>query len=158
MVEVALYPGTFDPVTYGHISVIRQAVAVFKQVVVGVSTSRPATLLPAAARLQLVQESCRGVRGVRCESYDGLTAVYAQKIGVEVIVRGLRSLLDFAPEQAMVSLNKHYAPDIACIFLMGDSQSGHISSTLVREVYAAGGDLDGLVPPCVKSYFDKAMP
>ena len=149
MQDKVLYPGTFDPITCGHLGVIAKAAQVFGQVVVGVSTSRSGTLLPAPTRLQLVQESCRTFPHVQCEIYDGMTATYAARINAKVILRGLRSLLDFAPEQAMVAINQHCAPEVTTIFVMADNHLSHISSTLVKEIHAAGGTLDGIVPPCV---------
>ena len=149
MQDKILYPGTFDPITCGHLSVIAKATTVFKHVVVGVSTSRPGTLLPAATRLQLVQESCHEFPHIHCELYDGLTATYAAQITAKVILRGMRSLLDFAPEQAMVTINQHYAPQVTTMFVMADNHLTHISSTLVKEIHAAGGNLAGIVPPCV---------
>ena len=152
MTNIALYPGTFDPITHGHLSIINKASQVFEQVVVGVSTSRQNTLLPAADRLQLVQHSCQNLPQTQCTLYDGLTATYAKKINAAVILRGMRSLLDFAPEQAMVTVNKHYAPNTVTMFIIADNHLDHISSTLVKEIYAAGGDLTNLVPTCVVNF------
>ncbi len=149
MRDIVLYPGTFDPITCGHVSVIAKAAAVFPQVVVGVSTSRAGTLLPAATRLRLVQESCRAFLSVRCELYDGMTATYAVRLKAKVILRGMRSLLDFAPEQAMVAINKQFAPQVVTMFVVADNHFSHISSTAVKEIHRAGGNLDGIVPPCV---------
>lgn len=155
MRDVALYPGTFDPITCGHLGVIKKITAVFKQVVVGVSTSRQGTLLAADVRLRLVQESCHGL-SMRCELYDGLTAIYAKRIKAGVIVRGIRSIQDFAPEQAMVAINSHFAPEVVTMFVMADCHLSHLSSTLVKEVHAAGGDLDGMVTAPVREYLGSA--
>ena len=160
MQDLVLYPGTFDPITCGHVSVITKAAAVFEQVLVGVSTSRQGTLLPAAVRLRLVQEACQEFPHVRCELYDGMTAVYAERIKAKVILRGLRSLLDFAPEQAMVAINQQFAPQVTTMFVMADSSLCHVSSTLVKEIHAAGGKLDGIVPAGVKKFLEdnKSLP
>ena len=149
MQDIVIYPGTFDPITCGHVSVIAKAAAVFTQVVVGVSTIRPDTLLPASTRLRLVRESCQAFPHVRCELYDGMTATYAEQIKAKVILRGMRSLLDFVPEQAMVTINKQFAPQVTTMFVMADNHINHISSTLAKEIHRAGGKLDGIVPPCV---------
>lgn len=151
MPDIALYPGTFDPITCGHLGIITKAKRVFQRVVVGVSSSRKDTLLPLDKRLRLVQEACRHLPDVECEIYHGLTAHYASKINATVILRGIRSLTDFEREKAMVWVNDKFAPQTTTMFMVSDPNLAHISSTMVREVKEAGGDIKDLVPPCIAS-------
>lgn len=151
MPDIALYPGTFDPITCGHLSIVTKATKVFRQVVVGVSSSRKNTLLPLDKRLHLAQETCRHLPDVRCEVYHGMTAHYAHKINATVILRGVRSLTDFEREKAMGWANAKFAPQVTTMFMVANPNLAHISSNMVREVREAGGDIKDLVPPCVVS-------
>lgn len=148
---VAVYSGTFDPLTLGHESVVRRASAMFDQVVVAVARAHhKTTLLPLAQRLQLAQEALADCANVRVLALDGLVVDFAQTVGAQVIVRGLRSLTDFDYETQMAGMNHHLAPAVDTVFVYAHAPVQHISSTLVREIAKLGGPMQGLVSPVVQ--------
>lgn len=146
MKQVALYPGTFDPPTCGHIDVIGIASRVFTELIVAVSTSRQATAFTSEQRRQMIEEACRELTSVQVAIYDGLTADFAKQLGATVIIRGVRSVADYEQERNMALANASLAPAIPTLLVMPSVQFSHISSTLVKEISNLGGNIDHLVP------------
>src|SRR5690349_7973560 len=143
-------PGSFDPVTSGHLHVVRRATTLFDEVVVAVLTN-PAKrgLFDAKERLQLLEASVAGLSGVRVEAVDGgLLVDYCRRIGAVAVVKGVRSGADYAYELPMALMNRHLT-GLETIFVPGDPRFEHVSSTLVKEVASHGGDVSGLVPDAV---------
>jgi pantetheine-phosphate adenylyltransferase len=147
--RTALFPGTFDPVTFGHLDVIARAAALFDRLVVAVSSAGKATMLPVEERIALVQAHTTGLASVTVLAFDGLLVEFARRQGATVLVRGVRSYQDWEYELRMMEMNRHLAPDVETVFLAPSAEHAFVSSTLVREVAALGGDLQGLVPPDV---------
>ena len=149
--RVALFPGTFDPVTNGHLDVIRRAAPLFDRVVVAVSTAGKATLFPveervALLRAALVEADAKGLAHVSVAPFEGLLVEFARAQGARVLLRGVRTFQDWEYELRMVQMNRHLAPDLETVFLAPGVENAFLSSTLIREVSALGADLSGLVP------------
>jgi pantetheine-phosphate adenylyltransferase len=146
----ALYPGSFDPVTFGHLDVIRRATAVFDRLVVGVLVNpRKSPLLGLDERIAALGEALHedGLDSkVEVAGFDGLTVEYCAQIGASFIVRGLRAVSDFESELSMAHTNRKLAPDIDTIFFMTALEHAYLSSTLVKEIAAFGGDVSRFVP------------
>ncbi len=150
MSHLAVCPGSFDPVTNGHVDVVRRAAALFDEVVVAV-LGNPAKkgLFPLEERVQLIRAALDGVQGVRVEGVPGgLLVDYCRSVGAAAIVKGLRSGNDFGYELPMARMNRHLT-GIETVFLPGDPAFDHVSSSLVKEVAGHGGDVTGLVPDAV---------
>jgi pantetheine-phosphate adenylyltransferase len=153
--RIALFPGSFDPITNGHVEIIQRATRLFDRVVVAVMVN-PAKvgLFPLDQRLDLIREVCAGgTTGGRVDvdSFSGLVVDYARRIGAVAIVRGLRSATDFDYEQPMIAMNAHLAPAIDTVCLLASPAHAHISSRLVKEVASLGGVVTGMVPPVVEA-------
>jgi pantetheine-phosphate adenylyltransferase len=144
---VALYPGSFDPITNGHIDIIERASAIFDKLVVGVY-DRPEKhiLFPTEERVKLARQAVSHLSNVEVQSYSQLTVEFAKKIGAKVLVRGLRMSPDFEREFEMAMMNKKLAPDIELVCLMASLQYQFLSSNLMKEVAQLHGSLDGMVP------------
>ena len=154
--RLAVYPGSFDPVTRGHIDVIDRARAVFDQLVVAVLVNtRKAPSIPVEERAQLIREAIAEELGLEAAgsievvTYHGLTVELAREKGATSIVRGLRALSDFESEQAIAHLNRQLAPEVDTVFFMTGIEHAYLSSSLVREIAAFGGDLSAMVPDVV---------
>lgn len=148
--RIAVYPGTFDPITNGHVDLVHRAAALFEKLVVGVAESpnkRPA--FPLARRVELAREVLADVHNVEVRGFDSLLADFAHTVGAGVLIRGLRAVSDFEYEFQLASMNRHLIPDVETLFLTPLEQYGFISSSLVREVSRLGGDVSGFVPPVV---------
>ncbi|AWE42213.1 MULTISPECIES: pantetheine-phosphate adenylyltransferase [unclassified Actinobaculum] len=143
---IAVCPGSFDPITLGHMDVIRRARGLFDEVVVAVGAN-PAKryLFSAEERCALASEALADIPGVRVELLPGLIAEYCRDIGAFAIIRGLRGAADYDEEQAMALMNRHLT-GIETVFIMGDTNLGHVASSLVKDVASHGGDISGLVP------------
>lgn len=142
----ALCPGSFDPPTNGHVDVIRRALAVFDEVVVGViGNPSKSSLFSAAERVDLLNDVFRDVENLTVESFDGLLVEFARDRGVDVIVKGLRGVGDFDSELQMAQMNNHLTGIETC-FVATNPSHGYISSSLVKEVARLGGVVDRLVP------------
>jgi pantetheine-phosphate adenylyltransferase len=146
----ALYPGSFDPVTFGHLDVIRRATAVFDKLVVGVLVNpRKSPMLSLDARIAALSEALSedDLDGkVEVAGFDGLTVDFCAKIGASFIVRGLRAVSDFESELSMAHTNRKLAPDIDTIFFMTALEHAYLSSSLVKEIAAFDGDVSRFVP------------
>ena len=144
----AIYPGSFDPITLGHIDVAQRAARLFDQVTVAIyaGTEKPGALFTTDERMALAREALAGTLNIRVDSFSGLTVEYARDQGADTIVRGLRAVSDFEYEFKLAHMNDHLAPEIEVVCLMTSSRHSFISSSLIREVAALGGNVDGLVP------------
>ena len=153
----AVYPGTFDPSTLGHMDIAVRASRLFSQVVVAVYSNSPRTpLFSTGERVSLLREAVQGLQNVVVESFDGLVVNYAHKLGAQVIVRGLRSGSDFEYEYEMAFVNKKLAPDLETICLITRLEYQFVSSSRLKEVASLGGDIGMMVPPHVaKAVLDK---
>ncbi|HYE57750.1 MAG TPA: pantetheine-phosphate adenylyltransferase [Rhodothermales bacterium] len=145
----ALYPGTFDPVTFGHLDVLRRALDVFGEVEVAVAVNaEKRSLFSAKERVALLRAcvEAEGLAGVTVTTFEGLVAAYAQTRGHHVLVRGLRQVSDFDYEFRMAFANRRLAPDLETVFLMTSEAHALVSSSIVRDVHRWGGDVGLFVP------------
>lgn len=152
MKTIGLYPGTFDPITNGHIDIASRAAILFDQLVIGIY-DRPlkSLLFSTEERIAMANEALKDLPHVRVESYSGLTVNFARQLGARFIVRGLRVISDFELEFQMAQINRKLAPEIDMICLMTDIRYAFLSSSIVKEVAMAGGCLEEMVPPHVAS-------
>jgi pantetheine-phosphate adenylyltransferase len=143
----AVYPGTFDPITNGHIDIIKRAAAIFEGVIVGVvKTPSKKALFSYKERLRLVKETTKTIRKVEVEGFDGLVVNFASKRKAKVIVRGLRMISDFEYEFQMALTNRNLLSQIETVFLMPHPQYSYISSRLIKEAAFLGADLRRFLP------------
>jgi pantetheine-phosphate adenylyltransferase len=147
--RLAVYPGTFDPPTLGHLDVVRRGLAVFGRVAVAV-TDNPGKqpLLAAAERIALLKEATADLEGVTVEAYNGLTVLFAKQRGACAILRGIRTMSDLDFESHLALTNRAMS-GIETVFVLSDGRYSFITSTLVREIARMGGDVSAMVPPCV---------
>jgi pantetheine-phosphate adenylyltransferase len=146
MKTVALYPGTFDPVTNGHTDLVRRAARLFDQVVVAVAANpKKRPLFALDERVALVQAVLSGLGNVRVVGFDNLLIDFAREQGAQVLLRGLRAVSDFEFEFQMAGMNRRLAPDIETVFMTPSEQEMFISASLVKEVATLGGDVSGFV-------------
>jgi pantetheine-phosphate adenylyltransferase len=144
---VAVYPGTFDPLTYGHMDIIERAAALFGKLIVGIyENPSKQPLFPLEQRVKLVKEAVTGLSNVHVKAFKGLTVDFIRQIGGRVMIRGLRANSDFEREFEMALMNRKLAPDIELLCLMTSSQYQFLSSSLIKEVAKLGGCLEGMVP------------
>ena len=145
--RVAVYPGTFDPVTNGHIDLIRRALRIFERVVVGVAVNpEKGTLFPVEERAAMLREATRRWPRVTVKAFNNLAVDFARKNGAKVILRGLRMLSDFEYEMQMSLTNRRINPDIETVFLMPSEEHSYISSRLIKEAAALGADVRDFIP------------
>ena len=152
--KLALYPGTFDPVTYGHLDVLERALKVFDrvQVTVAVNASKR-TLFSTKDRVALVQASLNGLEGadrVGVTAFEGLLVDHARATGAVALVRGLRQVSDFDYEFRMALANRRLFPDLQTVFLMPAEDHTFVAASIVREIHRWGGDVSSFVPPAVE--------
>ena len=143
----ALYPGSFDPVTNGHVDVVARAAALFEQVIVGVyATPSKNLLFDAGTRVELFRRSVDHLPNVEVREFEGLVVRFAQEIGAKVIVRGLRSGSDFEYESDMAFMNRRLEPEVDMVSFMASQEYMFISSSLLKEVARLGGNITSMVP------------
>lgn len=147
----AVYPGTFDPVTYGHIDLIRRARRIFDEVIVAVARHSGKTpLFTVEERMALLRRATRSLRGVVVDQFDSLVVEYVRRKRARVMIRGLRMLSDFEYEFQMALTNRKLADAIETIFMMPSESYAYISARLIKEAAALGADLSAFVPPFVR--------
>jgi pantetheine-phosphate adenylyltransferase len=157
---VAVYPGSFDPITNGHLDVIGRAAKVFDRVVVAVlANPRKQPLLSADERVAVIREALTSVAGggsgdgagggggqIEVDTFDGLTVDFCRRIGAGIIVRGLRTISDFETEMQLAHNNRQLAPDVDTVFFVTAVEHGYVSSSLVKEIASFGGDVSAMIP------------
>jgi len=146
----AVYPGTFDPVTYGHIDLIKRALKLVDEVIVAVAHNPgKAPLFSVEERVALLRRALRGIRRVAVEDFDSLVVDYCRRKRAQVVIRGLRMLSDFEYEFQMALTNRKFADDIETIFMMPSESYAYVSARLLKEAGSFGADLSAFVPPFV---------
>ena len=152
MTRRAVYPGTFDPVTYGHIDLIRRALRIFDQVVVAVAHNPGKDpLFSVEERMQFLRQTTRGLRGVAIDHFDSLVVEYVQHKQAHVVIRGLRMISDFEYEFQMALTNRKLSEQVETIFLMPSESYAYLSARLIKEMARYGASLKAFVPPVVEA-------
>ena len=155
---IAIYPGSFDPVTLGHLDIIKRASSIFDELIVGVYDRPDKKLLfSTEERVQMAQQAISHLKNTKAQSYSGLTVDFAKKVGAQVLVRGLRMSSDFEREFEMAMMNKKLAPELELVCFMASLQYQFLSSSLLKEVASLGGSFDDLVPPHVARALKKKL-
>lgn len=146
----AIYPGSFDPMTRGHVSIIRSGLVAFDRIVVAVLRNpRKDALFTIEERVEMIREEFADTPGIEVDSFDGLLVDYCRMKDVRVVLRGLRAVADFEYELQMANMNRHLSPDIETMLLMATDAYFYVSSNLVKEAARLGGDVSRLVPDSV---------
>ncbi len=147
----AIYPGTFDPITYGHIDVVNRAVAMFPRLIILVARNPvKAPMFSDIDRIAMIREVFRGRKNITVDGFDGLLVDYARQTRATAIIRGLRAVSDFEYEFQMALMNRKLYRNIDTVFLAPDERYTYLNSSIVREVARLGGDIDDFVPPVVR--------
>jgi pantetheine-phosphate adenylyltransferase len=158
--HIAVCPGSYDPVTNGHIDVITRAAEIFDEIIVAVvdaSVRKTRALFPAEERVEFVEQATGHLSNVRVDTFGVLITEYARRVGATAIVKGLRAISDFEYELEMNQLNRHLARDIESVYLMASPQYSFLSSSGVKEIATFGGDVSDLVPDVVARRLQEAL-
>lgn len=150
--RTAIYPGTFDPITNGHLDLVARAALLFDEVILAVASSpNKMPVFSLQERVDMARQALHGRANIRVMGFDGLLADFVHEVRAGVLLRGLRAVSDFEYEFQLASMNRHLIPDVETVFLTPSEQFSFISSSLVREVARLGGDVSEFVPPSVQS-------
>ena len=149
--KIAVYPGSFDPFTNGHLDVVERALNIFDRVIVAVAANpeKRQPLFTVEERIKLIEESLKGRKGVEVTSFKGLTVEFARSLGATTLIKGLRAYSDFDAELQQALMNRKLAPDIHTVFLMSGFAHIFVSSSILKDIASYGGKVDDLVPPPV---------
>lgn len=154
--KIAIYPGSFDPITNGHLDILKNASEIFDKVIIAVAhNGQKHGFLPVEERVELIKQSISGMSNVQVDSFEGLTIEYAKKIGAKVLIRGLRAVSDFEYEMQLSQTNSALCDDIKTVFLTTKPKYNFISSTTIKEILINGGDISKFVPEPVFKYLTK---
>ena len=149
--RVAIYPGSFDPLTNGHVDIIERGARIFDSIIVAILANVEKTpLFTESERITILRDVFKSYKNVQVDTFSGLLVDYAQLKKASVLVRGLRAVSDFEYEFQMALMNRHLAPGLETVFMMPDEKYTYISSRLIKEVFTLGGEITGLVPPVVE--------
>lgn len=158
MGKIAIYPGSFDPITKGHLDVLTKAATMFDKVIIAVlKNDSKKGFLPTEDRVRLIKEALEEINltNVSVDSFDGLTIEYAKKVGSDILIRGLRAVSDFEYEMQLSQTNNSLAPSITTVFLITKPKYNFISSSTVKEIAKYKGDISKFVPKSVVKYFQE---
>ncbi len=156
--KIAVYPGSFDPVTHGHMDIIRRSASVFDQLIVGVLRNKSKNpLFTVQERVKMIQEVTSDIENVEVVDFDGLLIDFVHKVGAKAIVRGLRAVTDFEYELQMSLTNKVIAPDVETVFLTTNLQYSYLSSSIVKEIASYNGDISHFVDKRVEKAIQDKM-
>jgi pantetheine-phosphate adenylyltransferase len=148
--KIAVYPGTFDPITNGHLSIVNRALKIFDKLIIAIlNNPQKSPLFSLEERIQMIEEVLKSKSNVEVDSFDGLLVDYVIRKNSNVVLRGIRALSDFEFEFQMALMNRKLNRDVQSIFLMTDYKWFYISSTIIKEAASFNGDISGLVPPIV---------
>jgi pantetheine-phosphate adenylyltransferase len=148
--KIAIYPGTFDPITNGHLSILTRALKIFDKIVIALlNNPQKVPLFTMDERIQMIRDVLKDQPNVEIDSYNGLLVDYVVRKKTNVIIRGLRALVDFEYEFQMALMNRKLNREVQSVFLMTDYKWFYTSSTIIKEAASLGGDVSGLVPPVV---------
>lgn len=154
--KIAVYPGSFDPVTYGHLDIIDRALKIFDGVIVAVArNSEKNALFSVPERIELLSEILKDRPQARVETFEGLLVDYVRRCEATVIIRGLRAVSDFEFEFQLAQMNRNITRDVETLFMMTSVPYSYLSSSIVKEVSCLNGPVDKLVPPLVRAALDK---
>ncbi len=149
--RIAISPGSFDPLTNGHVDIIQRGARLFDRIIIAILVNREKTpLFTAEERVEIAREVFASDGNVEVDTFGGLLVEYARRRQASVIVRGLRAVSDFEYEMQMALMNRHLSPELETVFMMPGEAYTYLSSRLVKEVFALGGSVEGLVPPAVE--------
>ena len=149
--RIALFPGTFDPITVGHVNILQRAIPLFDEIVIGIGkNSLKSTLFPLEQRENWIREIFKNNPSIKVASYEGLTVDFCNKIGANYILRGLRTMSDFDYEKNIAQMNKLVNENVESVFLMCDPAYTPISSSIVRDLIRNGGDVTAYLPEKIK--------
>ena len=149
--RIAIYPGSFDPLTSGHVDIIARGSKIFDSIIVAILVNaEKVPLFTENERIAIIQEVFKDHKNVQAETFKGLLVDYAQEKNASVLVRGLRAVSDFEYEFQMALMNRHLAPGLETVFMMPDEKYTFVSSRLIKEVFMLGGEVSSLVPPVVE--------
>ncbi len=149
--KIATYPGTFDPITNGHIDIIRRALTIFDKIIVSVSVDSSKTpLFTVEERMDMIKEAVKDIENIQVDSFQGLLVNYAKKINATAIIRGLRAVSDFEYEFQLALMNRRLNEQVETVFLMPNEKFTYLNSSIVREVASLKGDINDFVPKNVK--------
>jgi pantetheine-phosphate adenylyltransferase len=156
---IAIYPGSFDPITYGHLDLIERSSALFDRLIVSIlDNENKQPLFSVRARMDMLREVTAHHANVEVDSFEGLLVDYAANKSATVLVRGIRAISDYEYELQMALMNRRLRPEIETVFLMAGEAYSFISSKLVKEVFRLGGNITGLVPPGVEARLRERLP
>ena len=151
--KIAIYPGSFDPITYGHLDILKNAASIFDKVIIAVAHNEAKNgFLTTDERVNLIKESVKDIQNVEVDSFKGLTIEYAKKVGANVLIRGLRAVSDFEFEMQLSQTNSALCEDIKTVFLTTKPKYNFISSSTIKEILNNGGDISKFVPEPVYNY------
>jgi Phosphopantetheine adenylyltransferase (EC 2.7.7.3) len=155
MLRRAVYPGTFDPFTLGHLDIVERAVKIFDDVIIAVANPRhKEPLLPIDVRKNLIIESVSHLKNVSVMEFEGLLVDFLKKLGIRTVIRGLRAVSDYDYELKMAWINKKLYDEMETIFLLSSEQFAYLSSSFVKEIFSLGGDIRPFVPKAVAEYLE----
>ena len=151
--KIAIYPGSFDPITKGHLDVLETSAGIFDKVIIAVArNSEKHAFLTVNERVNLIKESVKHIKNVEVDAFDGLTIEYAKKKNAQVLIRGLRAVSDFEYEMQLSQTNSALSKEVQTVFLITKPEYNFISSSTVREILVNGGDISKFVPVPVDEY------